>query len=970
MQIYETGCIVFSKLARLFCNAIFDLKNALKSIGLLSFILLFVAGCSLEKESTVNRGLQNLTARYNILFNANELLRQKQESYASTFIDDYDQLLNVYQDKASHLAGGDKELQGIISRANTIISVKEQSHYIGDAYLLLGKAAHLNADYYNAVEYFNYVIRTYRDKPELAQEARAWQIRSLVYLDELKQAKGVLDTALMNITPKAKITAGYVYAAGMQYYIAAQNYPDAITMAQQAIPLSKQSQQRLRWTFILAQLQELSRQPADAYMSYTRVVKSNAPFVMAFNAELNRIRIEDTANGRHMSRADRLRSLLRNENNVEFTDQIYYQLGELALSDNQTDEAIKNYNLSVKNSLRNQNQKGLSYLRLADINFKTRGDYAIAKQYYDSTLLSLSPNYPGYQVIRKKADNLQLLADRFQIIAREDTLQALAKLGEEERNRRIEQMVNSKAQQQAVVTANVSASNSNLVVNNQIADANNQNGFANNMQGPAANTDASGFYFDNTGAISQGFTDFKRRWGNRRLEDNWRRSIRSNSDITTNTLNTTQNVDPSVLPNGTQKSTVDVAATGYKQELSQSIPLTPQLLEQSNQRIYTAYLDLATFYRDVLNDKPEAISIYAQLIRRFPKDENLVANYYNLYRLYSDVDQAKSEEYKNLIFTQFPNSTFSKVINDPDYARRLDDKDTELNAFYNQIYDLYTQRQYPQVITRADELLQQYPDSRVAPQLAYLRSIASGHQEKVTPFRNELLQITVRYPNDALITPLVRQHLAYIDVNQAEMATRRFAIIDSDPNAAAFIPAPVVQLPVVSSQLAVASTKPVVKKPVEVKQPEAKQQPVAVTTLPAPSSPQLKTPIPVPQPPSFFNNRDSANYYFAINVSSGSTNLASSRFGVGQFNRTSYQGSPIKHQLKPVGADNQLIYVGRFNNREEAKEYARKIVPLMPQIMKVPADKYSFFIITQENLDKLADRKLLDSYIEYYQKNF
>jgi tetratricopeptide (TPR) repeat protein len=942
------------------------LKHALKSFCPLLFAFyLGLAGCSLEKESAVNRGLQNLTARYNILFNANELLRQKQESYASAFVDDYDQLLSVYQDTASRLAGEDKELQGIINRANTIISVKEQSHYIGDAYMLLGKAAHLNADYYTAVEYFNYVIRNYWDKPEMLQEARAWQIRSLVYLDELKQAKAVLDTAMLNITPKAKTTLGYVYAAGMQYYMAAQNYPEAITMARQAIPLSKQTQQRLRWTFILAQLQELTRQSADAYTSYTRVVKSNAPFVMAFNAELNRIRIEDTANGRYLSRADRLRSLLRNENNAEFIDQIYYQLGELALSDNQTSEAIKNYKLSVKNSLRSQNQKGLSYLRLADINFKTQGDYVAAKQYYDSTLLNLSPNYPGYQIIRKKADNLQLLADRLQIIAREDTLQALAKLGEEERTRRIEEMVGRQAQQEAAVAANVSAPNSNLVVNNQLADADNSNSL--NAQPAGNNGDASGFYFDNTGAISQGFTDFKRRWGNRRSEDNWRRSIRTNSDITTNTLNTTQNVDPSVLPNGTQKSTADVAATGYRQELSQSIPLTPALMEQSNKRIYNAYLDLAGFYRDVLNDRPEAIAVYEQLIKRFPKDNNLVANYYNLYRLNSEINQAKSEEYKNLILAQFPNSTFARVINDPDYARRLDDKDAELNSFYNQLYDLYTQRQYPQVITRASELLQQYPDSRVAPQLAYLRAIASGHQEKVAPFRDELLQIAGRYPNDALITPLVRQHLAYIDANQAEMAARRFAIIDSDPNAAAFIPAPVQQVAVNSSQLAVSNPKPAVTKPVEVK-PEVKKQPVNIPATAAPTSPQPKTPIPAPV--SIFNNRDSTNYYFAINVSSGTTNLASSRFGVGQFNRTAYQGSAIKHQLKPVGADNQLIYVGRFNNKEEAKEYARKIAPLMSQIMKVPADKYSFFIITQENLDKLADRKLLDSYIEYYQQNF
>jgi tetratricopeptide (TPR) repeat protein len=931
------------------------LKYNLKTFHLLPFLLLWLAGCSLEKESAVNRGLQNLTARYNILFNANEILREKQANYASSFVDDYDQLLSVYQDTASHLATGDKDLEAVVQKANTIISIKEQSNYTGDAYLLLAEAAHLNADYYNAIEYSSYVIRSYTNKPHLVQQARAWQIRSLVYLNQLRQAKAVLDTALQNIVPKDKTETGHIYGAAMQYYIEAGNYPEAIAMAQKAIPLAKQSQQRLRWTFILAQLQELNRQPSDAYASYTRVVKSNAPFVMAFNAELNRIRIEDTANGRHMSRADRLKSLLRNENNEEFTDQIYYQLGELAISDNQTEEAIKNYNLSIKNSLRNQNQKGLSYLRLADISFKTKGNYTMAKQYYDSTLLNLSPNYPGYNTIQKKADNLQLLSDRLQTIAREDTLQALAKLPEAERNQRVQKMTALQAKQQA------SSAATNLTpyttANNQLA---NNTATIDNISTQDVNTatTSSGFYFDNTGAISQGFSDFKRKWGNRRLEDNWRRSVRNNADITINTLNTTQNVDPTVLPGLTQKSTADVVSDGYKQQLVQSIPLTPELMAQSNQRIYNAYLDLATFYRDVLNDKPEAIAIYEQLLKRFPKDESLAANYYNLYRLYAEVNQGKSKEYKNLILSQFPNSTFAKVINDPDYARRLDDKDAELNAFYNQIYDLYTKRQYTQVITRADELLLQYPDSRVAPQLAYLRAIASGHQEKVTPLRAELLQITVRYPNDELITPLVRQHLAYIDANQAEMALRRFAIIDSDPNA---------EFAVNSSQLAVVSPKlPVTSQQLTVKKP-APVTPQPKPPIPAPITAQPQTPLPAP---SIFNNRDSTNYYFAINVSSGTTNLASSRFGVGQFNRTNYQGTAIKHQLKPIGADNQLIFVGRFTSRDEAKEYARKIVPLMPQIMKVPADKYSFFIITQENLDKLADRKLLDSYIDYYQKNF
>ena len=121
---------------------------------------------------------------------------------------------------------------------------------------------------------------------------------------------------------------------------------------------------------------------------------------------------------------------------------------------------------------------------------------------------------------------------------------------------------------------------------------------------------------------------------------------------------------------------------------------------------------------------------------------------------------------------------------------------------------------------------------------------------------------------------------------------------------------------------------------------------------------------------SIFSKLDSTNYYFAINVTSATTNLASSRFGIGQFTRANYAGSGIRHQLIAVGDSNQVIYVGKFTSLESVKKYARSIVPLLPDIMKVPAGKYGFFIITKENLDKLADKKTLDSYIDYYQNNY
>jgi hypothetical protein len=303
-------------------------------------IVVVIAGCSLEKQSGLNRGLQNLTAKYNILFNANELLREKQAGYEAAYVDDYTELLSVYRDTVAKSDVPDKELDEVKAKANTIISVKEQSHYLGDAYLLLSKANYLDGNYFDAVEYANYVTRSFGNNADLKQEALVYKARSLLYINQPNDAKATLDSAMQSVNPKKKITAD-VYASKLQYDIYVQEYTDAEAMAKLAIQYARSSEQKLRLTFILAQLQELNHQPADAVANYIRVSKSNVEFDMAFNANLNRIRIEDSQNGVKVSRLARLKSLLKNSDNKDFADQVYYQIAQLQYNDGEIDNALK-----------------------------------------------------------------------------------------------------------------------------------------------------------------------------------------------------------------------------------------------------------------------------------------------------------------------------------------------------------------------------------------------------------------------------------------------------------------------------------------------------------------------------------------------------------------------------------------------------------------------------------------------------
>lgn len=939
-------------------------------------LVLLVAGCSLEKKSGFNRSMQNLTAHYNIIFDANELLRLKQEAYALSFIDSYNEILSVYQDTIAQSATPDKDLEEAKAKGGKVINIKEQSHYLGDAYLVLGKADYLEGDYFNASEFFSYVIRSFPKQTKLTEEAMVWKGRAMVRLNQLPQAKSVIDSAIENINKKTKkqIRAD-AYATKLQYDIDVQNYEEGEQMAKQAIHYSRDKKQRLRWTFIMAQLQELNNRPQDAYKNYNRIVNSNAAFEMAFNASLNRIRITENQNGAKADRIQMLRNLLKNENNKEFTDQIYYQIAELDYADKKVDEAVKNYRLSVRHSQKNRNQKGLSYLRLADIFFKEGKDYVTAKKYYDSTLMNLSQSYPGYQVIKKKSDNLQLLADRFNIIAREDTLQMLAKLDEKTRAAKIDAMVNAEILRQQSLLADNSA-------------------FINSPQSVmgSGNTAGSSFYFYNANAISQGYSDFKRRWGNRKLEDNWRRSQRASSDVTGNS---SQAVDPDAPADQATKGKNAVTAGDYRKQLMQNLPLTPDLLAKSNQRIYNAYFDVANFYRDILGDKKEAIATYELLLNRFPDSPDKPALYYNLYRLYADDDAAKSEEYKNLLLKNYPDTPFAQIIIDPAYSQKLNDADAELTSLYNGVYDAYSKQDYKTAITLIDQLQKQKPNNKWSAQLAYLRAISEGHLEKFDPFRADLQQLVANYPNDKLIVPLVKQHITYLDANKDKLMQRPFVLTDKDPNEEPFIPPAVEQADKATAsynafadqqqkayqQAQDAKQKAALDAANKNASQQAANQPV--TTQPAATQAAANQPAannpppnntaakpPVTAAPSIFSMRDSTNYYFVVNVADASVNLASTRFGFGQYNRANFAPGAITHQLLNVGDNNQLIYIGRFYSLSTAKDYARAIVPLLPDIMKVPKNEYTFFIITGENLLRLKTKATIDSYMDFYQNNY
>ncbi|WP_285010536.1 tetratricopeptide repeat protein [Pedobacter faecalis] len=902
--------------------------------------------CGSHRDTATSRGMQNLTARYNYIYNARQILSVHQAELAQNYPDNYNSILPVYIGPEGDAAdagftAGLKPMNDIIKKAEFIIFERTASNYIDDAYLLLGKASFYNSNYFNSTEYFDYVARTYSKNKDLVLEALNWKARSLMQLRRLSEAGKVLDT-LMQIIPGSKKSEklAETYATLAQMCIYLKDDSCATEYLAQALQNGAGSLNKIRWIFILGQLYERQKRYADAASAYRKIQRSNAPYEMYFQAGLGQIRLQQSSDALETDIRTALSRMLRDDKNVDYHDQVYYQIGENYADEQMWEEALAQYTLALRTPTASQSQKGLAYMRMADIYFKQQKDYVRAKAYYDSTVYALPDSYPDYELVRKKAQNLGYLTTRYEQIALEDALQAIARRPENERAALIEALVKP-----AATTA---------AADNAVAPA--------SVGAPASvttNTVQSGFYFNNTTAISIGFNDFKKKWGNRKREDNWRQSVRNSAQQNTqNALSNTNLLPDSPDKHAGVQNTTDTAA--LIKTYSARLPVTPELMAGSDKRIIDAYYEIGNFYLQELRDQAEAAEVFETLLKRYPANDYLPAVFYSLFLAHRDSDPDKANLYRNKLLNDHAGSSYAKTLLDPAYAARQTELEAASARRYNEVFEQYEQKNYPEVISMARQMEVQ-PANLFSSQFAYLKAIAIGRTNHVDSLLKAFNNIVRSYPDDKLITPLVQEHVNYINNHLQAFRARKVALVDFDPNEPPFQEARIAQHPapanppaakVQTPQNAVQTTKPVQPVPA----PVAPAQPAAVPVV------AVKT-------DGTFTDKPSATYYFVVHVQDASLTLSSSRFGIGQFNRGNYAEASLRHQLKEFDND-QLVYVGNFSTFEEAKVYASGIVPQLRQIMKVPANLYSSFIVSKENFDLITTRRLLDQYVEFYKKNY
>ncbi|MFC2115455.1 tetratricopeptide repeat protein [Bacteroidota bacterium] len=747
---------------------------------LLVFFFGVFGACSTEKNTMVTRSFHNVTSRYNIFFNGNESFKRGVRKMEESHMDDFTSILPIFQYGDENTAGAiASEMERAIQKATKVITLhsitvkpefkngpesekqqefyarNEYNKYVPGNYLLMGKAYLFRHDFHLALETFKFIMTEYH-YDEIVYETQIWIARTHNELEEYDESEDILEVLTGTQEFPSELTAD-LFATKADLYMKQEEYERAIEPLTRAVNNVKQKKLKIRYSFILGQLHQEAGDPQEASDYYRQVIKMNPPYEMSFNSRINRAGVFTAGSDNAKEIKDELRKMLKDEKNSDFRDQIYYALGNVFFREGDILEALTDYKLSSSLSISNTQQKTTSCLTIANIYYE-RKDYEQADLYYDSAMVYLTEDYPDYDAIILKTKSLSSLVENLQIVELEDSLQVLANMGESDRLASIDSIIARVLREESQAREREMLAMRDQQFNRMALNESQRTGFTENPGGK--------WYFYNQAAKGFGQPEFRMKWGNRKLEDNWRRSNKRQISFDI----------------GEQEGEVSDtgAAVEEKSKLMNNktrefylkdIPLTDSMMEISNERIVLGLYNSGTIYNNDLNDYPRAIETYRELLDRFPGNEYSLSTYYNLYRLYDQQnDIPMAGVYKEAIVREYPESQPAQILTNPNYISELQALENEVNVFYQQTYDLYQQGNYYGVIRNTDEALVRFTDDPLIPKFQLLKVLAMGKTDDIMVFTQALDSLSKSSP-DPEIAERAGSILAFIMETDTEVKT-------------------------------------------------------------------------------------------------------------------------------------------------------------------------------------------------------
>ena len=720
--------------------------------------------CSTQKNTWASRSFHQTKTKYNIYYNGNISFAEGEDAIREANEDDYSTVLNLYP-VSNHEAAkaATSQMDRTIEKCRKCIKLhsikarpkvdqekrrkdpeykawleqEEFNNQMGKAWLLLGKAEFHKGDFLGSISTFNYIARHYAYDKDIVAQCELWSARAYAELGWLYEAEDVLRK--VQVDHLSKNSAPLYSAVSADILLKTKQYDAAIPFVKIAVKNEDRRGNRPRFYYVLGQLYQMQGDKSAARNAYKRVLDLQPDNEMEFNARLQQSQLEDDI----QKSINILQKMAQLDKHKDRLDQIYGTIGDIYLEHEDTTKALEYYEKGIESSTENGINKAVVLVNAGDIYYKQR-DYVKASPCYKEATQILSVENEQYARIQRRSETLDELVVEHNIVVLQDSLQRLAALSEEEQLKVVEKIIadliqTEKDEAERLAQAERAAENDNgpRSVNTQ------------NMLGGGG---SGAWYFYNPQLMRSGKQTFRTQWGNRILEDNWRRL--SKASTSSSFMATEEEIPEDSIANEETISKAEQTAEidDHKPAFYlQQIPKTTEDIERSNQQIADALYNMVYIYRDRVGDQALSDATFQEYCRRFPTNERLVELYYMQYlTALKNQNNADAEQYRKAIIQQFPESKEATIVSQPDYFERLKKMSAEQDSLYENTYYNYQDNNFAVVKANKQYAEEHYPLTPLMPRFLFLNAIAVAKTEGQEAFTQELQDMVTRYPDNEL----------------------------------------------------------------------------------------------------------------------------------------------------------------------------------------------------------------------------
>lgn len=878
-------------------------------VALYSVLIAFLLGaygCTTQRDGRFYRAYHNTTSRFNGFHFARLAMEEADQKLAETHEENWDEVIPLFlygsEDQADFLyplmERAIEKCSRVVDRHAMTPPRSQQkdfkrpqlNRWIDDNYTLIGKGHFYKGDLAKAEEVFKYLQRKHKE-PDSQVAAGAWLARTYMAMENMPKANSALLKAVGERDASDELRAD-AFLVQAEFLLTQDNIEEAIRYIERAIPKIKPKRDRARPLFVLAQLKREYGSNREAIELFEEVVKLKTPYEMEFQARMQQALAFDRRRGDSMEIKALFFDMLEEDKNEDYRDQIFYALAQIELEELNREEGMGYLRDALAENSGNRRPRMKSFLSLADLHLEDR-EYELAQAYYDSTLANMNEDHPRYQEVSNNAKSLTELVEQLMVVLRNDSLRDICNLDEDARYVRMEEIIEGLrvAQEEAAAEAERLA----------------EEALSESLSVPGA---ATAFWPYNPNLREKGKQDFLAQWGDRPLEDHWRRSRRLASGF-----GTIEDVAEEV-------ASVDLLASGGElptpEELLESLPCSDDQRAAADVETATAVYQSGVIYKEKLDDTDNAIEAWVDLLDRYTESAEHPLAHYQLYRTYLFLEETEnyqnpfcatcnSQYWADQISLLYPDSEWAQLVENPDFVdfeeqRRID----ELAAYEAHLIRYYSQKDYQELLTEINVLLDTVPNHTQECRYRFLRAQCVGW-----------------------LDGRVRGRENYI-------AALKEVVASCD-----------------SSEQAVAA-----------------QDILVGLGVGASQKPKGKKTDAVPKVPDYgnFTDKPVLEHYFAVVIPVSEGGSDKTKADLADFNRQFFASANLKVTSNLMDRENQLVLVKAFPRKDRAMDYFKVLSANRESMIGLNTSGFKTFVIHTENYVELFKGKDTDGYSKFFEE--